>query len=240
MSSYSERSASNFSTLRQAYTEQPGPGTHRLERSLEREDLAYMTSSDSDDSPPSFAPSCESDLSQLLHDTEFSDAEILVEPIGSLSRELFNVHKAILAARSPVLRHVFRQLPQSMPRLLITDIAVFIVQAVLQYIYTDSVDLYPWDRADIQELFTTADKFELHGLRKLCESRLIEELHSTCAFELLEFAVDHHAPRLQDKASQFINTEVFGCQTTRDERPAPIRADLAEILWKAALTTMRK
>ena len=63
------------------------------------------------------------DFSHMLHDTEFCDAEISVEVHGSLNREIFLVHKAILAARSPAFRRMLRSQLFPKPRPSFTDTA---------------------------------------------------------------------------------------------------------------------
>ena len=175
------------------------------------------------------------DFSHMLHDTEFYDAEILVEVHGSLNREIFLVHKAILAARSPAFRRMFRSQPLPKPRLSFTDTALIFMQAIIQFIYTDDVDLDHWERADVQELFKMSVKFGIPGLQELCEVRLANELHPTSAFQLLEFAVDFRAPKLLHEASRFINQDVTDGQSFGLDIPRPLRTDIAVLLWREAL-----
>jgi hypothetical protein len=72
-----------------------------------------------------------------------------------------------------------------MPEVTIRDISFPALYKLIEYIYTDHVDM---DGATVMELFQAADRFDLPRLRYYCEIFLLENISTENVCELLEAA----------------------------------------------------
>ncbi|KAG8184549.1 hypothetical protein JTE90_012638 [Oedothorax gibbosus] len=161
------------------------------------------------------------DIGELFENQKFSDVILSVE-----GKE-FCVHKAILAARSPVFAAMFEHdMEESKQnRVEITDMEADVLKALLQFIYTGRVHkLDNW--AD--ELLAAADKYALDRLKVLCEEELCQNLSVESAAESLVLADLHNAEQLKTYTIDFINShaqeimETAGWKTMVTMRPTLI------------------
>lgn len=129
--------------------------------------------------------------------------------------EKFDAHKVVLITRSNVFEAMFehdmKESKKNEVDILDVDPGVF--RRVLEFIYTDKVeDLDSF--AD--ELLEASDKYQLHGLKKMCEASLSKTLSFKNAVRMLILA-DRHSVELKEFTMDFIvahlgkllNTEEF-------------------------------
>ena len=137
------------------------------------------------------------DLKLLLENEQLADLVL------SANGKEYQVHKAILAARSPVFAAMFQHnmKENENSRIDITDVEETIVPEMLRYIYTGTCENLK-DLAD--SLMIVADKYDLAGLKTMCENALIENLSVENATHTLVLADLHHADKLKSKTLNFI------------------------------------
>lgn len=99
-------------------------------------------------------------IKKLLVSYEWSDCSF------SVSGKLFKAHKLILGISSPVFEAMFYGPLSSDEDILITDIQPDIFQLILNYIYTDTVDINTIDQAF--ELLYASRKYMLEHLTEIC------------------------------------------------------------------------
>lgn len=128
----------------------------------------------------------------------------------------FEAHKVILISRSSVFEAMFLQdmNENKEHEVTIPDIDPEVFKKVLDYMYTDKVeDLISF----AENLLEAADKYQLFGLKNLCECSLSKTLSPGNAVKILVLADRHYAKRLEEVAIDFIannwikfkNTEEF-------------------------------
>ena len=138
----------------------------------------------------------------LAHGGHFADARIVVEK----EDVSFDVHKAILAARSSAFENIFTIDEDDEPdvtegetsNVCIVDLPVRAVRVLLKYIYTDSVDDLD---GVLHSSFVAADMFDVQGLRDVCEMNLIRQLKEDNLFEEIVFASRNDARLLRRKGA---------------------------------------
>ncbi|XP_065203295.1 speckle-type POZ protein-like [Planococcus citri] len=110
--------------------------------------------------------SCAQDFEKLFNDDDFSD--VIIDVGG----KKYPAHKAILAARCPVFKAMFKNDSSKNEQncvIEIKDIDENIFQEVLRYIYTGKVE----NLSDIAlELMIVAQKYDLGPLKKACLNAL--------------------------------------------------------------------
>ncbi|XP_044739264.1 speckle-type POZ protein-like [Chrysoperla carnea] len=139
------------------------------------------------------------DLEILFETKKFCDATLSVA-----DGKEFQVHKTILAARSPIFAAMFdhEMEERKLNRVNITDIEYDILHELLKFIYTGKVDNL---QTMASELLAAADKYALERLKILCEKELCRNLSIENAAETLIFADLHGANQLKAQAINFIN-----------------------------------
>lgn len=160
------------------------------------------------------------DLRSLLKNQEFADVII------SINHKEYPVHKAILAARSPVFAAMFQHNMQESEtnRIDITDVEERVVGEMLRYMYTGTCECLK-ELAD--GLILVADKYDLQGLKVMCEESLIENLSVENATHMLVLADLHRADKLKSKTLNYIvskSTKVM--KTTGWKCIAPVNPHL--------------
>lgn len=139
------------------------------------------------------------DFEKLLSDEKFSDVKLIIG-----DKEL-NVHKNVLAARSRVFAAMFDHpmKEQQENKVEIEDIDYDVMQQILHFIYTGKVNV---EKAIplYSDLLIAADKYELDGLKLLCEDSLIVKLSLRNVGTLLNLADRHKADELKKAAMKFI------------------------------------
>ena len=114
---------------------------------------------------------CE-DMSNLFLDESNSDIEI---KCGTSS---FPCHRSILSARSPVFRAMLQADMEEKREgiIYIKDFSPDVVKAMLNYMYTSTLDQGDQDQEHLKEVFKAADKYQLDLLKKACEQNLCHGL----------------------------------------------------------------
>jgi len=112
-------------------------------------------------------------------------------------------HKQILSARSPVFAAMLKSgMKESVSnRVEIDDIAPDIFEALLQFIYTDRVDL---TNIDPKDLLAAANKYLLPLLKFECQKFLTERIKKENCVELLALADLHNAVHLKKSTANFV------------------------------------
>ncbi|CAG5102326.1 Similar to spopla: Speckle-type POZ protein-like A (Danio rerio) [Cotesia congregata] len=127
----------------------------------------------------------------------------------------FCAHKMILIARSSVFEAMFSHdmKENKENEVTIPDIDPEVFKKVLDYIYTDRVD----DLISFAEkLLEAADKYQLQGLKDLCECSLSKTLTPGNAVKILILADRHYAKRLKEVAIDFITNNWLKFKNTKE------------------------
>ncbi|XP_046398915.1 BTB/POZ domain-containing protein 6-B-like [Ischnura elegans] len=140
----------------------------------------------------------------LLETSQWSDCKFIVgtEP----HQESFQCHKLFLAIASPVFEAMFfgGMAEKDVP-IPILDVQPEAFRALLEYIYTDGINLQSFDQAC--ELCYAAKKYMLPYLVEECTNFLWRDLHSKNACRAYEFAKLFEEPRLMEKCLQIMCSE---------------------------------
>lgn len=134
------------------------------------------------------------DFDSFLGKQEFGDLTLTV-----CGKKVL-VHKAILAARSPVFADKLETCNQN--RLDITDIGYEELREMVHYMYTGRSRNA--DRLSVT-LLEAADKYGLIGLKRICENALSSMLNIDNVFKILACASRHNAEELKTRATRFMN-----------------------------------
>ena len=150
----------------------------------------------------------------------FSDISLVVSrnqenKEDNLAPVTFPVHKAILAARSPVFAKMFEhEMQESLTsRVELSDIDPEVVKEMLVYIYTGRV---PKIEEMANDLLYVADKYKLHHLKSLCKQHLTYKLQVNNAARIIQLAYLHNAWTLRKNALQFISMHVAEVRATKE------------------------
>ena len=147
--------------------------------------------------PVENVPHLSDDLRKGLANLGFCDAVLV-----SGDRD-FNVHRFILASRSPVFVAMFSHtepVDGKPVRVVIEDVAPETLDALITFAYTDQVE----NEALTFPLLVAADKYDLQGLRARCEQELIQKLNVKNAVDLFLGAYLVQATFLKKSAANFI------------------------------------
>ncbi|XP_008210494.1 speckle-type POZ protein-like [Nasonia vitripennis] len=107
------------------------------------------------------------DFEKLLDNPVFSDVEIVV------GDKKFPAHKNILSYRSRYFENIFQTAGSCHDRLEIDGVEVQVMREVLRFVYTGKIEQLPKLSRD---LLVHAEKYEIEGLREVCERALIDHL----------------------------------------------------------------
>jgi speckle-type POZ protein len=139
------------------------------------------------------------DYLKILNDDLLTDFTIKVE-----GKEI-RVHKAILAARSPVFAAMFNHEDTDEVKtgvLCIEDVEYSVLREMLNFIYAGRCTPDITDLAS--DLLIAADKYRLEELKNHCERCLMQALAHDNACQLLIISDVYNAERLRQKAVRFI------------------------------------
>ncbi|XP_071449476.1 uncharacterized protein [Hetaerina americana] len=140
----------------------------------------------------------------LLETSQWNDCKFIVgtEP----HQESFQCHKLFLAIASPVFEAMFfgGMAEKDVP-IPILDVQPEAFRALLEYIYTDGINLQSFDQAC--ELCYAAKKYMLPYLVEECTKFLWRDLHPKNACRAYEFAKLFEEPVLMEKCLQIMCTE---------------------------------
>uniref|UniRef100_A0A914H0P4 Speckle-type POZ protein n=2 Tax=Globodera TaxID=31242 RepID=A0A914H0P4_GLORO len=138
------------------------------------------------------------DMGSLFEKSFFADCVL-----SSGSKE-FQVHKAVLACRSPVFAAMFEHgmTEAQNDRVNIEDIDPEALKEMLRFMYTGNA---PNLERMADELLAAADKYQLERLKVMCEQSLCLSLTNENACETLILADLHSAEHLKTQAIEYIN-----------------------------------
>ena len=133
-------------------------------------------------------------------DKEFVDAKIECGAGG----QSFMCHQIILATSSPVFCAMFQadMREKETRKVVIEDIKPEVIALMLHWIYSGWIDSFR--EKEPLELLQAADKYQLDGLKELCEAKLCSILDVTNVIELLVFGDLHNATRLKNVALKMV------------------------------------
>ncbi|KAL7077456.1 hypothetical protein ACQ4LE_003219 [Meloidogyne hapla] len=162
-----------------------------------------ITTSVDDSFGPCRSCNCERQLGEdylkLLSDMVLTDFTIKVQ-----EKEI-HVHKAILAARSPVFSAMLQHVDTSESKtgiLEIKDVEYNVVKEMLRFIYCGKSS---GELSEIaSDLLIAADKYRLEELKNHCEQSLIQAINFDNACHLLIIADMYGASNLRKKVLHFI------------------------------------
>ncbi|KAF7097256.1 hypothetical protein CFC21_099097 [Triticum aestivum] len=144
-------------------------------------------------------------LGELLRSGAGADVTFLV------SGESFAAHKAILAARSPVLMaEFFGQMKERSSRdAEVKDMEAAVFKAMLHFVYTDTAPELADEKTETvtamaQHLLAAVDRYGLDRLKLICEGRLSGGISVDTAATTLALAEQHNCSLLKAKCLEFI------------------------------------
>ncbi|CAL5007458.1 unnamed protein product [Urochloa decumbens] len=140
------------------------------------------------------------DFASLLESKE--EADVTFEVQG----EVVAAHTIVLAARSPVLKEQILE----KSHITIEDMQPAVFKALLYFIYADSLSP-SMDGLDGNEkielakhLLVAGERYDVQGLRSVCETNLCESLDVSTVADMLVFADQHSCEKLKDACIEFI------------------------------------
>uniref|UniRef100_A0A0E0EY46 BTB domain-containing protein n=1 Tax=Oryza meridionalis TaxID=40149 RepID=A0A0E0EY46_9ORYZ len=156
----------------------------------------------------SFVPVPPSDMNQQFGDLLETEkgADVVFEVAG----QTFAAHRCVLAARSPVFRAA---LCGSMKEgdtagvVHIEDMEEKVFKLLLRFVYTDSLpEMETEEDVICQHLLVTADRYDLHRLKLICENRLCKYIGVSTVSNILALADQHHCDGLKKACFSFLGS----------------------------------
>ncbi|KAK0083977.1 hypothetical protein PV325_007820 [Microctonus aethiopoides] len=138
-------------------------------------------------------------LKNFLTSPDLSDMTIVI------GKKQIPVHKAILAAYSPVFFAMFKaNMRESVNKqIVVTDIEVDIMEKAINFMYTGVIHPVP-EICDLLSIMQVADKYRIIALMTWCERKLIERLEVENVLEILDKASEYAVPQLMKIATSFM------------------------------------
>ncbi|XP_037423774.1 BTB/POZ and MATH domain-containing protein 2-like [Triticum dicoccoides] len=129
----------------------------------------------------------------------------------SVGGQLFSAHRCVLAARSSVFKaELFGQMKEtSLKCIEIDDMETTIFEALLHFIYTDSLPSN-WDldqNVELQHLLVAADRYGLDRLKAMCEGKLCQRIDVQTVATTLALAEQHHAAQLKGACLTYLSSQ---------------------------------
>jgi hypothetical protein len=117
--------------------------------------------------------------------------------------EFIYAHKIILCERSKVFRAMLLgEMKESTAKeITINDITFPVLSKLIEYLYTDKVEL---DGDTVLELFTAADKFDQPHLKHMCEKFMLQHINVTNVCTVLELADTLNSALLRGECMRWI------------------------------------
>lgn len=133
----------------------------------------------------------------LLRSNQMTDITLIAD-----GKDL-KAHKAILAARSPVFLRMLETDMQEKKnsKIEFTDISMDILSEMVQYLYTGKVENIKEYACDLVKL---ADKYDIKGLKLMCEKQFYSELSIESAIKLFILADSYNCKNLRSPILKFI------------------------------------
>lgn len=132
------------------------------------------------------------DLRAMLNNPISSDVQLSVDKDGPV----INAHKMILATRSEWFKAMLvnNMCESSMRVIAVKDISFDTLSLLVEYLYTDSVNI---DESNVVDLFVAADKFQVKRLQAICENFLIKNIDEDNIIQVFELADRVNAAQLR-------------------------------------------
>ncbi|XP_044584480.1 speckle-type POZ protein B-like [Cotesia glomerata] len=129
--------------------------------------------------------------------------------------KIFDAHKLVLTTRSCVFDAMFSHDMKENKKneITIPDVDPDVFEKVLDYIYTDKVDDL---KTFAEELLEVSDKYQLLGLKEICEEYLSESLSVENSIRILILADLHNSKILVKFAKNYIVTELANLKDTEE------------------------
>jgi len=171
----------------------------------------------------------------LLHTGELADVDVLV------GGRTFRCHKAILGAKSPVLKAAFvhNMVEKATGKINIDGIESSTVEDMLKYIYGGRI-------SDLEEkatkLLAAADQYDLKFLKKRCEELLCKSLNISNCLDYLILADMHSTDILKPLVIRFVveNSREVVTQENWKEKLMTFTDVFAEVFNELASQPPRK
>jgi speckle-type POZ protein len=136
------------------------------------------------------------DLVSILNRGIYSDVTL------DVGKREFNLHKAILAARSAVFDNMFSNPDNATSNhYVLTDVTSRGMKELLYFIYTGHIDK---TESIVEEVLEAAQKYQVWQLQAICESFILRELQVENAVKTLILAHESKAQQLKEIVLQFI------------------------------------
>merc|ERR1719234_2160952 len=137
----------------------------------------------------------------LLAEKNLADLEI------NCDGEVFNCHRNILSARSPVFFAMFQvdMIENHSKKVHIRDVNKEVFSELLKFIYTGSVSSEDSLKEQARDILAAANKYQLDLLKKLCEAQLVSTLNASNCLDLLVLGALHEAAKLKMAALDFVS-----------------------------------
>merc|ERR1719187_474644 len=171
----------------------------------------------------------------LLHTGELADVDVLV------GGRVFRCHKAILGAKSPVLKAAFvhNMVEKATGKINIDGIESSTVEDMLKYIYGGKIDNLD-EKAT--KLLAAADQYDLKLLKKKCEELLCKSLNISNCLDYLILADMHSTDILKPLVIRFVveNSREVVTQENWKEKLMTFTDVFAEVFNELASQPPRK
>ncbi|KAF7001611.1 hypothetical protein CFC21_017244 [Triticum aestivum] len=126
----------------------------------------------------------------------------------SVAGQVFDAHACVLAARSPVfMAELFGHMRESTaPCIEIDDMEPLIFEALLSFIYTDTMPDNLYVGANMPGLLDAADRYGMDRLKAMCEQKLYSSISVQTLAATLALAEQHHCVALKDACLRFLSS----------------------------------
>ncbi|KAK2851195.1 hypothetical protein Q5P01_007471 [Channa striata] len=139
----------------------------------------------------------------------------LCDAVIKVDNAEFHVHKVILCNCSIYFRALFNRWSSPDNRLYeISSVSAAVMKLVIGFAYTNFV---PVTHKNVQELFVTADRFNVMGIIEACSDFLEEQLTPHNCIGIWRFTDSYYYPEIKNKAFRFLLNHFEEVATTSEE-----------------------
>ena len=153
-----------------------------------------------------YANFAEGERQVLTHLSKLLDTQSMADVIFVVRNEKIGAHSAIVVSGSPVICAMLEEdkFKEGRTKVVeVDDIDPAIFKEVLRYLYTGKAPKL--DEDDMTEpLFLAADKYQIEGLKDLCEQSLIAKLNIETVVHYLAVVHLYTAPLLLEASLKFL------------------------------------
>ena len=178
---------------------------------------------------PLLPPKLGSDLTTVLENGSLSDVSLVV------SGRTIPAHRVVLASRSSVFRAMFEHNMKEAGegRVDISDCSYEAVAAMLKFMYCDIPPEF--DDVSPNELLEVADKYDMPGLKRVCESEILRKLDVNNAAHTLRHAEEIGALFLKQWTLEYISVNLGKVMATEEWRDVTrSHPDVMEVVLNSA------